>query len=151
LRAVLAEPGAEQLTDFIHCFTAGFARGIKDTRKFVPLRIWVDLVSDTSMRLARDHSAAKAGCWLAGIINGRIGAAENPGEYSSKQVFNDQVREAFFAAWNSGHILECAEQTAVPFLRRHVGPAAMSLELNDVVLLGQSQKLVAEPGGPASE
>ena len=136
LRAVLAgtpeEQPVERISFFIDCFTAGFARGVSDARHGLQSSAWIAQVSETSMRLASEHSPEDAGCWLAGVINGRISALEDEQLLSSRPAFDELARECFYKALQSGHILECAEHT----ISSDAGPASMLFELDDAVLPG---------------
>jgi hypothetical protein len=128
LRKALNDPDAASLAEFVHCFGVGYQRGLNDTCAELRSREWAERIAATSLRLARERSHAEAGCWLAGVIIGCDAVAENNPECNA-----ETARAAFFAAWNRGYILACAEQTVSSLLRRDTGPVSLLLELDEAV------------------
>lgn len=114
VRAALYSPTAETLADLRECFVAGYRRGIEDARNEVVEDQWVDLVSDTTMRLARDRSNAEAGCWLAGVVTGRLALGD--GEVAGD---DEGIANLFYSALVSGQAETYALYTLQPvFLKR---------------------------------
>jgi hypothetical protein len=101
-RALLVEPTDTELKDFLECYTAGYDRGVADVRKATRSDEWSVLISEISQRLATDRSVVEAGCWLAGVRDGR------EDELTGGVAEANCLKQRFCDSWDTALIADCA-------------------------------------------
>jgi hypothetical protein len=110
-QALLVEPTDTELRDFLECYTAGYDRGVADVRKATRSEEWSVLIRDISQRLATDRSVVEAGCWLAGVRDGREDAL------ADVAAEDNHLENRFCKSWDTARIADCALECKPTTLR----------------------------------
>jgi hypothetical protein len=110
-RALLQEPDDQQLARYTDAYKAGYARGVIDVRRAIPVAEWGTLVRNICIRLASEHSVVEAGCWLTGVHSGRSDALDDARlgiDAVATDVEQQRLTERFCNDWDNGSVADSA-------------------------------------------
>ena len=74
-RALLRTPASHELSGYLECYAAGYARGLRDQRS--GCAGWEDTTQKIATQLVSNRSVVEAGCWLAGRYRGYADATDD--------------------------------------------------------------------------